>query len=90
MDKNIIIDLYYGRLNPMEMEIGEKEEFERHSRNFITGMEAFAQKLPPQLKEEFIKICEDEMKSEEILHRDGFCKGFELGLKMAVEALCRE
>ena len=87
MDNNIIMDLYYGRINPVEAEIEQGEDYRRHSEQFMEGMERFAQKLDPSLAEEFRQLCEEQMKAEEILHRDGFCKGFKTGLALAVEAL---
>ena len=52
----------------------------------MKALERFGQKLPPELKEEWQKIMEEEMKADELLHRDGFCKGFSLGLRLAAEA----
>lgn len=86
MKRETIIDLYYGKLNPMEQEMLEAEEYKAHSDGFVKGAESFAKKLPAELQEEFRKLCEMEMEADEILHRDGFCKGFRLGLRLAAEA----
>lgn len=87
MEKSIITELYYGNIKPVEMDIAEKENYEKHSNNFLYRMESFVKKLPPELKEEFMSLCEEEIKSEEILHRDGFYKGFQMGMRLTVEAL---
>lgn len=86
MKKQTIIDLYYGKITPMDMEMIEKEEYLTHTENQMKATEEFARKLPPDLKEEWETLMEEEMKADEILHRDGFCKGFTLGLRMAAEA----
>lgn len=86
MKKETIIDLYYGNLNPMDQEMLEKEEYLEHSDCFMKGIDRLAEKLPDDLKEELRKLCDEEMKADEILHRDGFCKGFRLGLRLAAEA----
>lgn len=90
MKRETINDLYYGKINPMDMELIEKEEYLAHTECLMNTAEAFAQKLPEDLKEEWRKLVEEEMKADEILHRDGFCKGFRLGLRMAVEALAEQ
>lgn len=90
MDNNIIMDLYYGRINPAEAEIEQGDDYRKHSERFLKGMENFSQKLPPELREEFLQLCEDEVRSEEILHKDGFYKGFKTGLALAVQALKEE
>lgn len=87
MNKQTIQELYYGKLSPIDLDIIEKKEYREHSRSFFRAAEEFAEKLPAELKEEFKRICEEEMKADEILHRDGFCKGFELGVKLTAEAL---
>ena len=87
MDKNIIMDLYYGKINPMDMRLEERAAYEEHSRRFLAGMDEFAKRLTPELREEFLRLCEEQMQSEELLHREGFKKGFEIGLGMAFEAL---
>lgn len=86
MKKQTIIDLYYGKITPMDMEMIEKEEYLTHTENQMKTLEEFARKLPRDLKEEWETLMEEEMKADEILHRDGFCKGFMLGLRMAAEA----
>lgn len=86
MKKETIMDLYYGKITPMDMDMMEKEEYLAHTEYLMKASEEFAGKLPQELKEEWKKLVEEEMKADEILHRDGFCKGFQLGLRMAAEA----
>lgn len=87
MEKKTIIDLYYGKITPMDMEMADKEEYLTHAESLMKASEEFVKKLPQELKEEWQTLMDEEMKADEILHRDGFCKGFMLGLRMAVEAL---
>lgn len=86
MKKETIIDLYYGKITPMDMEMVEKEDYLVQTERLMKALEEFGQKLPPELKEEWQALMEEEMKADELLHRDGFCKGFSLGLRMAAEA----
>lgn len=87
MKKETIIDLYYGKVNPMDMEMIEKEDYLTHTETSMRRMEELSEKLPEEFKEELQAFMDEEMKADEILHRDGFCKGFMLGLRMAAEAL---
>lgn len=87
MDKETIMDLYYGKVNPQDMGMIEAAEYENHCRQFLQGAQQFSEKLSPELREEFQNLCGQEMGADEILHRDGFCKGFQVGLKLALEAL---
>lgn len=89
MEKETIIDLYYGKISPMDMEMVEKEEYQASAERLMKATEAFAQKLSAELKDEWEKLMEEEMKADEILHRDGFCKGFQIGLRIAAEALLK-
>lgn len=86
MEKETILDLYYGRLNPMDMEIEEKEEYERHCRKVAEKTEQFRKLLSPEQQEAFQKLCDAELQADEILHRDAFVKGFRVGMKLTVEA----
>lgn len=87
MDKETIMNLYYGKINPQDMGMIEAAEYEKHCRQFLQGAQQFSEKLPLELREEFRNLCGQEMSADEILHRDGFCKGFQVGLKLVVEAL---
>lgn len=87
MEKDTIIGLYYGKLNPQDFSMTEKEAYLKHSEYLEKASKQFSQKLPPELREEFFRLCEEELKADEILHRDGFCKGFQLGLRLTAEAL---
>lgn len=86
MEKETILDFYYGKLNPQNMGMIEEEAYREHSGRFWAYAEQFCEKLPAKLQEEFRSMCEEEMKADEILHRDGFCKGFQMGIKLASEA----
>ncbi|MDO4332932.1 MAG: hypothetical protein Q4C58_09630 [Eubacteriales bacterium] len=90
MEKDVILELYYGNISPIDLNMMEKETYLKHSEYLEKASEEFAKKLPSDLKAEFRKLCEAEMKADEILHRDGFCKGFQLGLKLTAEALLEE
>lgn len=63
------------------------EEYFQMSKKLITASEQFASKLPPELRVEYeqIRHLSNEVDSE--LQFDGFYKGFQLGLKLAVEAI---
>lgn len=90
MEKETIQDLYYGRISPVDLNMVEQEEYQKHSLNFLRAAERFSNKLPLELKEEFKRLYEEEMMADEILHRDGFCKGFELGLRLTAEAFLKK
>ncbi len=87
MEKETILELYYGKLNPQDMGMIEKDDYQTHSSRFWAQADHFCEKLSPKLQEEFRNMCEEEMKADEILHRDGFCKGFQMGIKLAAESL---
>lgn len=89
MEKETIKDLYYGKIRPAEMEPVEREEYLAHSESLMKMFEEFGEKLPEKLKEEWRTLMDEEMKAAELLHRDGFCKGFSLGLRMTFESLMK-
>lgn len=90
MKKETILELYYGKLNPMDMRHDDDELFSRHSRHFMELIRRLSEKLPKEQKTELLELCSAEMMADEILHRDSFCKGFQTGLRLAVEALIKE
>ena len=90
MKHSTFLELYYGNLKPDDMVMIEKEEYQKHGNSLIGKAGQFRERLPEELKEEFDLLCEEEMKSDEILHRDGFVKGFQIGLRLAAEALLQE
>lgn len=90
MKHSTILELYYGNLKPDDMDMIEKEEYQKHGNSLIGKADRFREKLPEELREEFDGLCEEEMKSDEILHRDGFIKGFQIGMRLAAEALLQE
>lgn len=85
-NKNAILELYYGNINPLDMSMVRKEEYELISEKYLKAMSEFTEKLSPQLRAEFEKLSElgNEVDSE--LHIDGFCKGFQLGLRLGTAA----
>lgn len=83
MKKETIMDLYYGKIKPIEL--AEEEEYTECSESLLKMFEEFGQKLPEELKEEWRALMDEEMKAAELLHREGFCKGFSLGLRLTVE-----
>lgn len=86
LDKETILKLYYGELNPLDMEMTE-EEYKICGGQFLKNAQKFSEKLSPELRKEFQNLCDMEMKADELLHRDGFCKGFQTGLRLTAEAL---
>lgn len=86
-NKKIIMDLYYGKIKPYEMPMVRKEEYEQISKKHINAIEEFSAKLSPELKEEFEQLCGigDEVDKE--LHIDGFCKGFQIGMRFGTAAI---
>lgn len=86
MKKETILDLYYGKLNPMDMKLGDEEEYRACSFASLQGAEEFSSKLTPELKREFEQLWAKEQEADELLHRDAFCKGFRTGLRLAAEA----
>lgn len=85
-NKKTIMDLYYGHINPVEMPMVREEEYLAVSKKYLDASEEFASKLSPELRKEFEKVCEAGNNVDSELHIDGFCKGFQLGLRLASEA----
>ncbi len=90
MKQNTILELYYGKLKPDDMDMIEKEAYQKQGSALAERADRLRRQLPDELKEEFDRLCEEEMKSDEMLHRDGFVKGFRIGLRLAAEAFMKE
>lgn len=73
----------------MDMDMIEKEEYFAHTEYLMKASEKFEGKLTQDLREEWKKLMDEEMKADEILHRDGFCRGFQLGLRLAAETFMK-
>lgn len=86
-NKEIILDLYYGKIKPFDMAMVRKEEYELISEKHLKAIEEFTAKLSPQLRKEFEQVCNisDEVDNE--LHIDGFCKGFQIGMRLGTAAI---
>ncbi len=84
MERKTIEDLYYGRLHPLDVKVCE-EVCRAQEKGLVKSAACFAEKLPPALRQEFENICRQESTADEILHRDAFVRGFQLGLRLAAE-----
>lgn len=87
MDKDTILELYDSNLDVIDLKLLAAPKYIINKKKVLEIQESFKKKLPSELYEEFQEACRAHLAVGEAEFEKSFVCGFELGLRLAVEAL---
>ena len=86
--KNILLQLYNGEIFPAEQYIPKITEYQNMRKEYRQNYQDFIKKIEsiePQLKEQFIKILDEQLNFFPLDTSEMFIEGFRLGARMMIE-----
>ena len=83
--KSILLQLYDGELFPAEQYVPKITEYRRIHQEHYRHHKDFLDKLEPSVKEQFIRIMDEQLDAVPMEMSEMFIDGFRLGARMMIE-----
>lgn len=87
---NILEELWYGNINPMETSHTEKDPGYAEAMRLVnSNSERLKETLTDEQKELLLRYCESRTELSNITELDAFKTGFKLGVEIVIESITK-